>query len=102
MPDKPEFDYDVFISYSSNDAREWVRDELLKRIEEAGFRAFIDFRDFRRGAPSIKEMERGVIGCRKTLTVLTPGYIESGWCEIENIMLRCLIRQIGSSPNPLA
>lgn len=45
---------------------------LPKRIEQAGLKAFIDFRDFRRGAPSIKEMERGVVKCRKTLAVLTP------------------------------
>ncbi|MCK4599535.1 TIR domain-containing protein [Candidatus Bipolaricaulota bacterium] len=89
MPDQPEFDYDVFISYSSHD-RQWVRGDLLKRIEEAGLHAFVDFRDFKRGAPSIKEMERGVTMCRKTLLILTPAYIESEWCEIEAIMLATL------------
>src|SRR3954451_18170059 len=74
--------YDVFISYSSKD-KEWVRGELLQRIEKAGLRAFIDYRDFTRGAPSIKEMERGVVECRKTLLILTPDYIESEWAEIE-------------------
>ncbi|HEV2864646.1 MAG TPA: TIR domain-containing protein [Pyrinomonadaceae bacterium] len=89
MSDQLQFDYDVFISYSSRD-KEWVRGELLKRLEKAGLRAFIDFRDFRRGSPSIKGMERGVITCRKTLLVLTPDYLESGWCEIESIMLQTL------------
>jgi tetratricopeptide (TPR) repeat protein len=89
MSDQLEFDYDVFISYSSQD-KEWVRGDLLKGIEKVGLRAFIDFRDFKRGAPSIKEMERGVTTCRKTLLVLTPDYIESGWCEIENIMSQSL------------
>ncbi|HEV7402097.1 MAG TPA: toll/interleukin-1 receptor domain-containing protein, partial [Chthoniobacteraceae bacterium] len=84
-----EFQYDVFISYSSRD-RAWVRGELLKRIEQAGLKAFIDFRDFTRGAPSINEMERGVVECRKTLLILTPDYIASGWGEIENIMLQTL------------
>jgi tetratricopeptide (TPR) repeat protein len=74
--------YDVFISYSSKD-KEWVRGELLQRIEKAGLRAFIDFRDFTRGAISIKEMERGVTECRKTLLILTPDYIGSEWAEIE-------------------
>ena len=32
-----EFDYDVFISYSSRD-KAWVRGELLTRIEQAGLR----------------------------------------------------------------
>lgn len=81
--------YDVFISYSSKD-KEWVRGELLQRIEQAGLKAFIDFRDFTRGAPSINEMQRGVLTCRKTLAVLTPAYVESGWAEIENIMTQTL------------
>ena len=89
MPDQLEFDFDVFISYSNHD-KHWVRGELLTRIEEAGLRAFIDFRDFTRGAPSIKECERGVEKCRKTLIVLTPDYIASEWCEIENIMTQTL------------
>lgn len=70
MPHQPEFEYDVFISYSSHD-KEWVRGELLKGIEEVGLRVFIDFRDFKGGAPSIREMERGVSRCSKTLLVLT-------------------------------
>jgi tetratricopeptide (TPR) repeat protein len=81
--------YDVFISYSSKD-KAWVRGELLKRIEQAGLKAFVDFRDFTRGAPSIKEIERGVKICRKTLLVLTPAYIKSEWCEYENLILQTL------------
>jgi hypothetical protein len=76
---------DVFISYSSRD-KAWVRGELLKRIEKAGLKAFIDFRDFTRGAPSIKEMERGVLKCQKTLLILTPNYLKSEWCEFESLM----------------
>lgn len=85
----PDFDYDVFISYSSHD-KDWVRNDLLSLIEQAGFSAFIDFRDFKVGVPGIKEMERGVSSCRKTVLVLTPDYIDSEWCEIENIMLSLL------------
>lgn len=80
-----KFKYDVFISYSSRD-KEWVRGELLQRIEQAGLKAFIDFRDFTRGAPSINECERGVLECRKTLLILTPNYIGSEWCEFEGVM----------------
>jgi hypothetical protein len=35
-------------------------------------------------------MERGVVKCRKTLLVLTPNYVASGWGEIENIMVQTL------------
>jgi len=84
-----EFQFDVFVSYSSKD-KEWVRGELVKRIEEAGLRAFIDFRDFEPGAASITEMTRGVQTCRKTLLVLSENYIKSEWCELEQIMLQVL------------
>ena len=87
-----KFDYDVFISYSSRD-KAWVRGELRERIEQAGLSAFIDFRDFTAGAPSIKECERGVEKCRKTLMVLTPNYLKGPWAEFENIMARCATRR---------
>ncbi len=83
------FKFNVFISYSSRD-KTWVRGELLTRIEQVGLKAFIDYRDFTPGEPSIKECERGVEKCRKTLLILTPDYIQSEWCEIENIMAQTL------------
>ncbi|MCJ7526255.1 MAG: toll/interleukin-1 receptor domain-containing protein [Candidatus Aminicenantes bacterium] len=89
QPKQTDFEYDVFISYSTHD-KEWVRRELLQGIEKAGLKAFIDFRDFTRGAPSIKECERGVIQCRRTLLILTPDYLGSEWGEIENIMAQTL------------
>jgi hypothetical protein len=89
MSEPMDFAFDVFISYSSRD-KAWVRGELLTRIERAGLKAFVDFRDFTRGASSIKEMERGVVEWRKTLLVLTPDYVDSGWGEIENIMVQTL------------
>jgi len=79
------YDYDVFISYSNKD-KAWVHGELLERIKQAGLSAFIDNHDFTGGVPSIKEIERGVTRCRKTLLVLTPDYVESEWCELENQM----------------
>ena len=89
MGSQPEYEFDVFVSYSSKD-KKWVRTELLKVIEDAGLKAFIDFRDFTPGAPSIKEMERGVVSSRRTLVILTPDYLVSAWAEIENIMVQTL------------
>jgi len=80
---------DVFISYNSRD-KEWVRGELLTRIEQAGLKAFIDFRDFTRGAPVIEEVKRGLLECRKTLLVLTPEYIKDEWSEVEYVMAETL------------
>jgi hypothetical protein len=84
-----EFNYDVFISYSSKD-KAWVRGELLPRLEASGLRVCIDYRDFRPGAPSITEMERAVLTSRKTVLVLTPDYVASAWTEFETLMLQTL------------
>jgi CheY-like chemotaxis protein len=83
------FDHDVFISYSSRDKR-WVQNELIPRIEKAGLRVCVDYRDFAPGAPSVKEMERAVMTSRKTVLVLTPHYLDSAWAEFENLMLMTL------------
>jgi len=89
MVEETDYKYDVFISYSSKD-QEWVRGELLERIESAGLTAFIDHRDFKPGALNVKECKRGVVESRKTLVVITPDYIESEWCEFEAVMVQTL------------
>lgn len=83
------FVYDVFISYSHQDAT-WVRGELLGHLEQAGLKVCIDFRDFRPGAPSVTEMERGVLTSQRTLLILTPNYLTSDWAKFENLLLQTL------------
>jgi CheY-like chemotaxis protein len=89
MTKKNKYIYDVFISYSHQN-KNWVHTVLLRRLEKASLKVFIDFRDFKAGAPSLKEMERGVIKSRKTLIVLTPEYVKSGWTEFEMLMTQTL------------
>ena len=84
-----EFIYDVFISYSHHD-KTWVRNELLPRLEKAGLKVCIDYRDFRIGAPIIKEMERAVLTSCHTLAVLTPAYMNSDWADFESLLISTL------------
>jgi hypothetical protein len=81
------FDYDVFISYSHRDSK-WVRDWLLPRLEEAGLRVCIDFRDFEVGVPSLVNMERAAERSHRTLLVLTPNWIESEWTNFEALLVQ--------------
>jgi hypothetical protein len=83
------FVYDVFISYSSKD-RDWVRTELLPRLEAANLQVCLDFRDFELGAPSLTEIERAVQTSHKTLLILTPTYLASVWAEFESLILQTL------------
>lgn len=89
MSNQNQFAYDVFISYSSKD-RPWVRQELLPRLEAHGLRACIDYRDFAVGAPILTEIERALLTSRKTLLVMSPAYMQSGWTEFENLLLQTL------------
>jgi hypothetical protein len=89
QPSTPVFHYDTFISYSHHD-KDWVHSQLLLRLENAGVRVCIDFRDFEPGAPSLTEMERAVLQSHKTLLVLTPAYLVSQWTEFENLLVQAL------------
>jgi formylglycine-generating enzyme required for sulfatase activity len=88
MTDNSTYQYDVFISYSSKD-RPWVKD-LLRVLEQQKIKACIDYRDFTEGMPSIKNIENAVLNSHKTLLILTPNYLTSGWTEFEHILLQTL------------
>ena len=86
-PPSAEFPYDVFISYRQQEPdKTWVRKTLQKRLEAEGLRVFIDYRDFRLGAPLVLEMARAVEQSRYTLSVLSPPYLESNFTEVENVL----------------
>jgi len=80
-----EFKYDVFISYSSAN-KDWVRKDLLTALEKAGLKACIDFRDFKPGKPSIKNIRDGILESKHTLLVMTEPYLKSGWTDFENML----------------
>ena len=77
--------YDVFISYSHND-KKWVREWLLPRLEAAGLRVCIDFRDFEVGRASLVNIERAVEHSGKTLLVLTADWVASEWTSFEELL----------------
>jgi len=78
--------YDVFISYSHVN-QEWVCSELLPRLEAAGLKVCIDYRDFEIGAPSLTNMESAVENSRHTLLVLTPAWVNSEWTNFESLLV---------------
>jgi tetratricopeptide (TPR) repeat protein len=89
---KPEYDYDVFISYSHRD-RGWVHGQLLPRLKAARvgrrkMRVCIDTECFRPGYPVFDEMKRAVLTSAKTVVVLSPDYLDSGFADFEHILQR--------------
>jgi tetratricopeptide (TPR) repeat protein len=84
-----EYQYDVFISYTSAD-KEWVRKTFVPALEKAALKCCEYYRDFDLGAPIVKEMERAILQSRKTILVLSPAYLKSDWAAFENLMLQTL------------
>ena len=83
----PQLPFDVFVSYRQRDPdRGWVRSVLVPYLKAAGLRVFIDYEEFRLGAPLVSEMARGVEQSRFTLAVLSPGYLESNFTQLESVM----------------
>ena len=87
IPPASRGDYDVLISYRTREPdKTWVRKTLVPRLEAERLRVFIDYRDFKLGAPLVTEMARGVEESRYTLAVLTPAYLQSNFTELENVL----------------
>lgn len=84
-----DFQYDVFISYSSRDSA-WVRDELVPVLEKSNLQVLIDYRDFRLGSPTLVEIERAILISKKTLVILTPDYLTSSWTQFELMIVQTL------------
>ncbi|RQW78751.1 MAG: TIR domain-containing protein, partial [Geobacter sp.] len=87
MAETQEYRYDVFISYSHADEA-WVEGTLLPRLEGAGLRVCIDFRDFLPGKAALFNMQDAARDSRFTLLVLTPDWVKSEWTLFESLLSR--------------
>ncbi len=87
MPELVSPRYDVFLSYSHRD-NQWVRQDLLPKLEAHDLAVLIDFRDFEAGAPTITEIQRAIDESRKTLLVLSDNYLQSEWTTFERYLLQ--------------
>jgi hypothetical protein len=86
-PEPPTYDYDVFISYSHKD-EDWVVKELLPRLEGAGAKVCIDFRDFTPGKAALHNMRDAVERSARTLLVVTPNWVASHLADYEGVLVR--------------
>ncbi|XP_056399272.1 toll-like receptor 13 isoform X2 [Hyla sarda] len=83
--EKRLFMYDAYISYCSDD-EDWVIKELLFNLEREGQRKYklcFKPRDFMPGSYHIDNIQDAIHNSRKTLCVVSRGYLESQWCKIE-------------------
>ncbi len=79
------FKYDAFIAYSSHgEERTWVHTTLREKLEgEFGLRLCFYYRDFKLGVDLADAIVEAINSSSKTLLILSPTFLESGWCEFE-------------------
>ncbi len=79
------FTYDAFVAYSSHgEERTWVHTTLREKLEgEFGFRLCFYYRDFKLGVDLADAIVEGINSSNKTLLILSPTFLQSGWCEFE-------------------
>ncbi|KAM4730707.1 toll-like receptor 8 [Anableps anableps] len=75
--------FDVFVTYDTKDPRvsEWVMMNLRVKLEEEGERLFplcLEERDWTPGVPLMDNLTQSIQNSRKTLFVLTEGYVKTG------------------------
>ncbi len=83
--EKQQFEFDVFISYSTKD-EQWVIETLLPRLEQDGVKVCIDFRDFKPGWTSLHNIQHGVRHSRHTLLVITENWFSREWTVFESFL----------------
>jgi tetratricopeptide (TPR) repeat protein len=76
------FGYDFFISYSHGDGMRLPR-RLKERLEQAGFRAFLDQTEYVAGADLRRETRRQVVKSRKIVVIGRSGALKSEWVRRE-------------------
>ncbi|KAM7407357.1 hypothetical protein PAMA_003196 [Pampus argenteus] len=79
----PDSAYDVFVTYDTKDAHvsEWVLRNLRVKLEEEGEKHLplcLEERDWPPGVPLVDNLTQSIRYSRKTLFVLTEGYVKTG------------------------
>ncbi len=77
--------YDAFVAYSSQgEERSWVHTTLREKLEnEHGLKLCMYHRDFKAGRDLADTIVEAINSSRKTLIILSPSFLKSGWCEFE-------------------
>ena len=85
-----QYVYDAFVAYSTHGReRTWVHTTFREKLEnEHGFRLCIHYRDFKLGRAIDECIVEAINKSRKTILVLSPEFLNSGWCQFEVRMVK--------------
>lgn len=79
---EPAARYDAFVSFSHAD-EELVARRLVPALEARGYRLCVHYRDWAPGAPIAEHVARSVREARRTLVLLSAGFLRSEWARAE-------------------
>ncbi|XP_073480411.1 toll-like receptor 12 [Aquarana catesbeiana] len=82
---KEKCEYDVFVSYNTNDEL-WVTEQLLPNLEQKGpqfLKVCIHNRDFEVGRDIVENIMDSIYNSRWTVCIITHNYLQSNWCSLE-------------------
>ena len=78
-----DYEFDAFVSYSSDD-RFWVHEVLMQTLEETyGFKLVIHYRDFLPGTNLHRAIDDHLAKSREFIVVVTANFLASEWCQLE-------------------
>src|SRR5258706_1237611 len=97
---QPDYIHDIFISYSLTE-QNWVRDELLQQLSQAGFTVIADHRDFAIGASWLGYNEHPIWRSRVVVLVLSSRTNGDKRAHFE-ALLAGLAERTGHAPRALA
>jgi len=80
-----EFKYDVFISYSHKDEK-WADKVLRQRLDDAGLKVCIDYRDFEAGKMALLNMQDAAKQSKHVVLILTRNWLNSEWSLFEALV----------------
>jgi hypothetical protein len=92
-----EFRYDAYISYVDQGAdADFVWDTLVPKLESAGLRVAVSGDSSEPGVPRIIGGERAIRQAKRTVVVLSEGYLADSMADFENVLGQTMSIQEGS------
>lgn len=74
--------YDVFISYSSKDSRDYAT-KLVNEIQKLGIKTFYDMKDIDWGDNISEKINGGLLNSKIGLFIISKGFLNSNWTDYE-------------------
>lgn len=77
---RPQWTYDVFLSFRGEDTRKGFTDHLYNALEREGIYTFRDDEKLKRGTSIPKKLHQGIEESRIAVVVFSKNFASSTWC----------------------